>query len=133
MGASQCHSIPFDLKPTAFTNGLFQTAREFLANSTYRDGLAWISDRDVRIRYRDPIDFLFCRLLVGYRDACEAFYQGRGPMLAELRTTTDVLIKGWDDLLSGAILVAAWCKFTKRKVTWNEFCDLAFSYEAGAR
>ncbi len=95
-----------------------------LADSEFLKALYYVAPLDIRKAYRDAVDFLFCELLIGYKDLCRRFYLGESPPLHALPIATDRRAERWDAFLMGALLLADELRKQRKSMTWERFREL---------
>jgi hypothetical protein len=101
-----------------------------LADAECRKAVYFIAPPDIRAAYRDPIDLLFCEIMVGYRDLCDRFYRGAAPPLHALPIATAERAARWDALVAAALTLAVELWNKGERMPWRRFCERAT--ESGA-
>ena len=117
----------------ALTHSLFPGTRNLLADPEVRKALDHIAPPDIRKTYRDAVDFLFCEILVGYKDLCVRFYRGESPPLHTLPIATPERTGQWDILLMGVLLYADELRRQRKTVDWERFRDIIIMASAAPR
>jgi hypothetical protein len=108
----------------ALTHSLFPGTRRMLAGSEFLIALYSVAPSDIRKPYRDAVDFLFCELLIGYKDLCARFYRGESPPLCALPIATPERTERWDILLMGALLYAGELRKRRNTMEWERFRNI---------
>lgn len=100
---------------------LFPGTEKLLRDAEFQASLQFVSSKERIAPYRDMIDFLFCELVVGYRQDCFRFYRGEGPPLRAIRRATPERVAGWDKFLVASLHVAHEAMEQDRQWSWRRF------------
>jgi hypothetical protein len=99
---------------------LFKRTAMLLREREYQKSLQFVASKKKMERYLDMIDFLFCELVVGFRDRCMRYYAGDGLPLREAPEATPEQIAAWDIFLASSLHVAHEALEQDRRLTWSQ-------------
>lgn len=125
MDLSQRHELSLTIRHEhGAAQSIFGEVERWLeADSDHINAVQKIGNKKAMSKYRDLIDFIFCEIFPTYRQACQDYYDEKGPLLRD--KIPPPMIKVYEAQLMEFLNVAYNAFKADREISWTKAAQIA--------